>query len=266
MRIRNLLLASALAGAALMGASAASASTCIGTCGVLGANGDIVAPPGGTTYNYVTTSGGQTGAGQISGVGGTNGSEFISDAFSAAVGDDLKFNFAFATSDGTSSFPDYAFAELLTGTGDHFAYLFTARTTTSGNTSPGFGLPANDATLNPGTTPIIAGAPDWAPLGSYSGRCYGAGCGYTGWIGSTYTIATAGTYKIRFGVSNYGDSIWDTGLAFNGLKIGDVDIPNPGDPGSAVPEPATWAMMLIGFFGLGSMVRRGRRQSALSLA
>ncbi len=35
-----------------------------------------------------------------------------------------------------------------------------------------------------------------------------------------------------------------------------------GDPG--VPEPATWAMMLMGFFGVGSMVRRSRRATALA--
>ncbi|MGZ6016329.1 MAG: PEPxxWA-CTERM sorting domain-containing protein, partial [Phenylobacterium sp.] len=30
-----------------------------------------------------------------------------------------------------------------------------------------------------------------------------------------------------------------------------------------VPEPATWAMMLTGFFGLGSMLRR--RRAALAV-
>ena len=32
----------------------------------------------------------------------------------------------------------------------------------------------------------------------------------------------------------------------------------------AVPEPATWTMMLAGFFGLGAMVRRARRERALA--
>ena len=32
---------------------------------------------------------------------------------------------------------------------------------------------------------------------------------------------------------------------------------------TAVPEPATWAMMLLGFFGLGSVVRRRKATSAL---
>ena len=35
---------------------------------------------------------------------------------------------------------------------------------------------------------------------------------------------------------------------------------------SAVPEPSTWAMMLLGFFGLGSMVRASRRKEAGVLA
>jgi len=35
---------------------------------------------------------------------------------------------------------------------------------------------------------------------------------------------------------------------------------------SGVPEPATWAMMIIGFGGVGSMVRSARRKQALALA
>jgi hypothetical protein len=45
-----------------------------------------------------------------------------------------------------------------------------------------------------------------------------------------------------------------------------------GDPGgaasfaSAVPEPSTWAMMILGFFGIGFMAYRRKSPSALRLA
>jgi len=32
--------------------------------------------------------------------------------------------------------------------------------------------------------------------------------------------------------------------------------------GGGVPEPATWAMMLVGFAGAGMALRRGRRSNA----
>jgi hypothetical protein len=35
---------------------------------------------------------------------------------------------------------------------------------------------------------------------------------------------------------------------------------------SAVPEPATWALMLLGFGGMGFALRRGRKQGIMQLA
>lgn len=35
--------------------------------------------------------------------------------------------------------------------------------------------------------------------------------------------------------------------------------------GAAVPEPATWGMMILGFFGLGAMARASRRKPARAL-
>ncbi len=49
-------------------AGSAGAATCTGACGALGADGVVTAPPTGPTYNYVTTDGGVSGAGQISSV------------------------------------------------------------------------------------------------------------------------------------------------------------------------------------------------------
>jgi PEP-CTERM motif len=241
-------------------ASPASASSCTGNCGTAGANGVVTAPPSGdATYGYVTTYAGQTGAGQIAGVGGTNGSEFVTDAFTATTGDLLNFYFNYVTTDGSGEYTDYAFAQLQTADGDNVAYMFTARTTPTGDTSPGFGLPANAATLSPSTSPIIAGAPSWFALGPNadgSGSCYsiGPGCGYTGWIGSSYTMAATGMFRLRFGVSNFGDINQQSALAFNRLTVAGNEVPTTTN--SAIPEPTTWAMMIAGFGLIGAGMRR----------
>ncbi len=48
-------------------------------------------------------------------------------------------------------------------------------------------------------------------------------------------------------------------IQFDNLKVGDPVT-------SAVPEPATWAMMIIGFGGVGAVVRSRRRLTALASA
>ena len=232
-------------------ANSANAVTCIGTCGTLAPNGVVTAPPGGPNYEYVSTAGGVAGAGQIAGIaGGTNGSQLTTDLFTAAVGDPLNFFFNFVTSDG-AGFSDYGFAELLDSTNTSVGFLFTARTVPSGNTSPGFGLPANISTLSPLTSPIVGGGPAWSALGSDSGSCFSGGCGYTGWIQSTYEFASAGSYKIRFGTTNTTDTIFNSGLAFSGLTVKGEPVPT-----GAVPEPAVWMMMLLGMGAIGYSLRR----------
>lgn len=247
--------------AAALSANSANAVTCIGTCGTLAPNGVVAAPPsGGPNYEYVSTNNGVSGAGQIATVGGTNGSELTTDLFTAAVGDPLNFFFNFVTSDG-AGFSDYGFAQLLDSSNASVGFLFTARTVPSGNTSPGFGLPANISTLSPLTSPIIGGGPVWSALGSSSGECFAAGCGYTGWIQSTYNITTAGSYKIRFGTTNFGDTAFDSGLAFSGITVAGTPVPT-----GAVPEPAAWMMMLLGMSAIGYSLRRKKPASAAQFA
>jgi hypothetical protein len=240
--------------------TAAEAATCVGTCGVLGANGVVTAPPIGDSYRYVSTNGGPTGGGSIPGFpvsGTTNGSTYTTDTFAALAGAKLVFYFNFVTSDGTGTFTDYGWASLADG-GSTSTTLFTARTVPDGaNTVPGFGLPglAPGVVLTPPSTPIIPGGPAWSPLGTYSGACYQGptnGCGYTGWIKSEYTIATAGNYQLKFGAANMSDQIYHTGLAFAGLTIDDTPI----DPMPTVPEPGTLALLGLGLAGLGLSRRR----------
>lgn len=48
-----------------------------------------------------------------------------------------------------------------------------------------------------------------------------------------------------------------------GLGGGGPGSPGGGGPVSSVPEPATWLTMVVGFFGIGSMLRAVRRKGRL---
>lgn len=227
--------------------------TCTGSCGTSAADGVVtLAPDGGAKYGWVSTNNGVNGVG-LAGVGGTgyptDGSILRSNLFSANAAEVLKFSFNFVTSDG-SGFADYAWARLLDASNNLVALLFTARTAPSGSIVPGFSMPAPTVTLNPTNVPIIAGGPLWSPLGNDSGRCFDSGCGYTGWINTSFTLAASGNYQLEFGVTNWNDRIFDTGMAIDGVTIGGrlITDPNP------VSTPATFALFGLGFAGL--MLRR----------
>lgn len=244
------------ASAALFDGGLPAGWTAVGNAGTLGADGVVsLAPSGGSQYGYVSSVSGVNGV-ALPGVGGsgtgTDGSTLRSVVFSAAAGDDLKFFFNYVTSDG-AGFADYAWARLLDSTQAEVALLFTARTAPSGSIVPGFSMPAPTATLTPSSVPIIGGAPAWSALGPDSGSCYSGGCGYTGWVQSNYQIAAAGNYILEFGVTNWQDTAYDSGLAFDGITIGGVVI---GDPGNNVPEPAMLALLGLGFAGAAVAGRR----------
>ncbi|MBB4860327.1 hypothetical protein HNO88_003670 [Novosphingobium chloroacetimidivorans] len=219
---KRLILCSILTGW-MVSPSTAIAATCIGNCGKVEGSfsGSVTpAPTNSGSYDWVSTTNGQSGAARIPGFTGsaTTGSELISDSFFGAIGQKVSFYFNYITSDG-SGFADYGFAQLINSTTGSVANLFTARTQPSGTIAPGLNLPPVEATLTPASVPIIPGSPVWQPLGGSSGTCYSAGCGYTGWIQSEYEIAEAGTYQLRFGAANWSDTAYQSGLAFSGLVL-----------------------------------------------
>ena len=69
-------------------------------------------------------------------------------------------------------------------------------------------------------------------------------------------VSTSGITGMTLASSQGNGPLWPTA---DNLTLG-------GQLGSAVPEPATWAMMIIGFGAVGSMVRNSRRRNAFSAA
>ena len=242
--------------------------TCSGNCGSSGADGVVgLSPTGNSSYQWVSTTNGTSGVGALpTGALGheTNGSTLATTVFSASAGTALSFYFNYVTSDG-AGFSDYAWAELFSSSKTPVALLFTARTEPTGSIVPGTGLPNPLATLHPGSVPIIGGGPAWSPLGSYSGSCFAAGCGYTGWVNSSYVIPTTGNYYLEIGVTNWLDKQYDSGLALDGVSVGGVAITPPSGGGTpppvTTPEPGTLALLSVGLVGL--LARRRKHKDAV---
>lgn len=251
----------ALVSAGLSAAPIPSGWTCSGNCGTNGADGVVgLSPFAGTAgYQWVSTSGsGSTGA--LSGVGGsgspTNGSTLSTPLFTVGANASLTFYFNYVTSDG-AGFADYAWARLLDSSGTQVALLFTSRTAPTGSIVPGFSMPNPSAILAPPSVPIIGGGPSWSPLGSDSGSCFDDGCGYTGWIQSTYTIVNAGSYRLEVGVTNWDDEAYASGLALDGVVAGGTVI-SPDTTGT--PEPSMFLISATGLLFVASVHRRRRHR------
>lgn len=227
--------------------------TCTGSCGSSGANGVVpLAPGGGTAYGWISTYGSNAQVG-LAGVGNggeeANGTTLRSISFDASAGMALDFRFNYVSTDG-AGFADYAWARLLDQDNNQVAMLFTARTNEDGDAVPGFELPATQATLTPFPVAMNGGATQWAPLGPDSDECYDTGCGATGWVRALYTIASGGVYRLEFGVTNWEDRDFDSGLAIDALTVGGAPLP--------IPEPGQYAMLLAGLAILGTLKRRAR--------
>jgi len=223
---------------------------CQGNCGSSSANGVVTtSPTGNKNYGWVSTDSGLEGIG-LNNLLGADGSVLRSNLFSANSGDNLEFYFNYVTSDG-AGFSDYAWSRLLDDSFIEVAMLFTARTNV-----------VNTLTSNKAPTmPIIQGAPKWKPLGKNSGDCWSIGCGYTDWTQSNYSITNTGNYYLEFGVTNWADKSFDSGLAFDGitiagsafntLKVAEIATNNV----TSVPEPTSIYLFILALINLISLRR-----------
>lgn len=262
MNSRNFLMPVVLAASAALAAPALAGTFdtgipaawhCHGNCGTLGADGVVpLAPGGGTAYGWISTYKAQDEV-ALPGVGGlgdpANGTTLRSVSFTAAAGAALDFRFNYVTSDG-AGYADYAWARLLDADNQQVALLFTARTNENGNAIPGFDMPVPAASLTPFPVAVAPEQTKWSPLGPDSDECYDVGCGATGWVRAQYHIASAGNYRLEFGATNWNDTDFDSGLAFDAITVGGAPLP--------VPEPGPYMMLLAGLAMLGTLRRFAR--------
>jgi len=76
--------------------------------------------------------------------------------------------------------------------------------------------------------------------------------GFTDVLTASASGLTPGeSYTLSFIIGDVGDSNYDSAVFIQGGTLGTVETP----PG-AVPEPSTWATMLLGFGAIGSVLRR----------
>lgn len=96
----------------------------------------------------------------------------------------------------------------------------------------------------------------------------------TGWF-STVDVATLaliftglgdGSLQYRVNDVDPGDQFYDFTQGVDGglINIGQGPIVTP--PTGAIPEPGTWAMMLLGFFAIGTAVRQRKRAVVRQIA
>ncbi len=108
-----------------------------------------------------------------------------------------------------------------------------------------------DLAGNPDAGPVLKAmaASSAGPVQNFSFNTTGASHGAMNWTPSSFVFkATSSSTTLSFASL--------TGDAF-GPAIDNV-------AASAVPEPATWAMMIIGFGAVGSMARSSRRRQVLA--
>lgn len=174
---------------------------------------------------------------------------------------------------GTSS---TLFLDLTNLTGTTYTFSYTLTNTSNTSTNPfgrvsGFGFvtspEATSGSVTGDYTNLVFN-PAPGQLGSEinaDGLCVsnanGNGCSGSG--GATVGSPATGILTLTFSGSTPILTLSDFGVRYQSLGPTGLDSGRGFE--TAVPEPGTWGMMLLGFAGLGLVLRRGRRQDRRNL-
>lgn len=153
----------------------------------------------------------------------------------------------FTSTTGTLTAPSSGQARLVAGTGSLDELMWFLTDTTKGFTTGVFNI---DTPKNGGATSVTIYAQDQSGVSSQSFSLSGNGQNF-------FTIS-----------SNGGDVIESLKIVMSGGTVDDIAQFRLGgiQSISAVPEPSTWAMMLVGFAGLGYLGFRQSRRKADAVA
>jgi hypothetical protein len=139
------------------------------------------------------------------------------------------------------------------------------------NLAQGFGVLGG--TYNSGTWTVGAGSVSETPFGAYMYAVDDTKNGSYTTLSFDLTSASAGNILTlaSFTATHYNtgddDVFFGSDIKLADGSTGNVGALLAGDPGvqAAVPEPSTWAMMILGFFGVGFMAYRRRSTPAFRL-
>ncbi|WP_372785353.1 PEPxxWA-CTERM sorting domain-containing protein [Phenylobacterium sp.] len=157
--------------------------------------------------------------------GGANGIELQDNVAGSPVSGLLNDNFVELDSTANSSM----FRTIDAGTYD-LSFLYSARPGIAQG-SNGISVYLNGVLLNPPGNLDVAGGSD------------------TQWTTQTAHFTATANSVLSFAATGTSDSL---GGYLDNIQLS-----------TAVPEPTSWAMMIVGFFGLGATLRRARRTPVL---
>jgi hypothetical protein len=250
MTIRSILAAGAAA-AALAAASSASALTMVtfNLGGTPNATAQTFTYPGSPAgelsltisgYTYGFAPNGIGGAGHILPTSGSNSDFTLTNIFRDATGVGVCFE--------ASTAPDCPTVDT-TPNGNNgnetLGVVFSESATLQSITVSGFTSTANFVLWRADpTTGVLSSVHTVNPLGATNPL--------------TINLASLGFTSSTFALTNVGNN--DAGYHVNQIVVGVQDVVIPPVP---VPEPATWTMMIVGFGGVGALIRRRRPAPAL---